>query len=72
MKLYGLVAAGPMRGYDLYHKLYSQKLFKSVEKAESYKETFIEACLNSDRISDLFDLKRVDKIQIIEYEIEDD
>lgn len=47
MKLYGLSAKGPLKWTSGSQTLYSRKLYKSKESAESNKNYFIEKCLDS-------------------------
>lgn len=71
MKVYGLSAHGPLAHFSGKGSITSKTLFRSPEAAEAAKPLFAEKCLRSDGPGSLSDLDRVDRINLIEYDLED-
>ena len=70
MKVYGLVASGPLKEFSGNHNIFSRKLYTDKDKALLNKKSFIEFCLESkSKTSSLYDLQRVDRLNVVEYEV---
>lgn len=71
MKLYQLIAEGPLLRWDGVKKLHSKRVFFSPDHAESYKDEFIVRCTTPINEFDWAVLERVDRVGVVELELEE-
>jgi len=71
MKLYQLVAEGPLAYFNRGHHYYSKHVFTSLDDAEKHKPIFAQSCINEtgDKYLDLFRLEKVTEVKIVELEL---
>lgn len=70
MKVFGLIAVGPLLSFNSSGDILSKKLFHSKEKAANYIDEFTK--IASERRGKLTDLERVDRVIIMEFELGDE
>lgn len=71
MKVFGLVAFGPLAGFTSQGSIHSRRLFHDAKQAEGAKPEFEKICLGSPERPSPNDLASITHITLIEYELAD-